>query len=81
MEPTKENHFPTGIFWLLLHHVYMPTNHNNFPAQKKKNNMLYRFKNGGQIIDFYFVSFWFWPKSEKKKKKHFPKGFFQLIKE
>ena len=36
--------------------------------------MLYRFKNGGQINDFYFASFRFW----HNLKNNFSKGFFQL---
>ena len=38
---------------------------------KKKN--VVPFQNGGQITDFYFASFCFWPKFEK----HFPKGIFK----
>ena len=40
--------------------------------------MLYRFKNGGQITDFYFALFRFWSKFEKKKNT-LPKEFFNEI--
>ena len=33
----------------------------------KKNENVVPFQNGGQITDFYFTSFRFWPKFEKKK--------------
>ena len=33
--------------------------------KKKKNENLVPFQNGGQITDFYFASFRFWPKFEK----------------
>ena len=38
--------------------------------------MLYRLKKGGKITDFYFTSFRFWSKFEKKKYT-FPKDFFK----
>ena len=42
--------------------------------QKKKLNVA-PFQNGGQITDFYFASFRFWPKFEN----HFSEGIFQRI--
>ena len=42
--------------------------------QKKIENVK-PFQNGGQITDFYFASFQFWPRFEKKKNT-FPKEFF-----
>ena len=50
--------------------------------QKHLENVV-RFQNGGQITDFYFASFRFWPKFEKKNKKKqkntLPKEFFNEI--
>ena len=43
--------------------------------QKKKIENNVPFQNGGQITDFYFASFRFWPKFEKPL--NFPKGIFQ----
>ena len=43
--------------------------------KKKKDENVEPFQNGGQITNFYFASFRFKPKFEKKK--HFPKGIFQ----
>ena len=45
---------------------------------KKKIENVVPFQNGGQITDFYFASFRFWPKFEKKKNT-FPKEFFNEI--
>ena len=42
----------------------------------QKNLSVVQFQNGGQITDFYFASFQFWSKFEKK---HFSKGFFDEI--
>ena len=50
-----------------------------FCKKKKKNENAVPFQNGGQITDFYFASFRFWPKFEKKKKNTFPKEFFNEI--
>ena len=46
---------------------------------KKHFENVVPFQNGGQITDFYFASFRFWPKFEKKKKNTFPKEFFNEI--
>ena len=43
---------------------------------QKKFEIVVSFQNGGQITDFYFVSFRFWPKFEKNT---FPKAFFNEI--
>ena len=45
---------------------------------KKNFENVVPFQNGGQITDFYFASFRFWPKFEKKKNT-FPKEFFNEI--
>ena len=44
--------------------------------QKKKNENVVPLQNCGQITDFYFASFRFWPKFEKNT---FPKGIFNEI--
>ena len=44
--------------------------------RKKKIENVVPFQNGGQITDFYFASFRFWPKFEKNT---FPKEFFNEI--
>ena len=36
-----------------------------FCKKKKKSENVVPFQNGGQITDFYFASFRFWPKFEK----------------
>ena len=36
--------------------------------KKKNNENVIPFQNGGQITDYYFALFRFWPKFEKKKK-------------
>ena len=48
-------------------------NHN---SEKKIQNVV-PFQNGGQITDFYFASFRFWPNFEKQTT--FPKEFFNEI--
>ena len=63
MEPPWENHFPTGILQWNLHHICTGHKKSQF-CKKKKLNVL-PFQNGGQITDFYFVSFRFWPNFEK----------------
>ena len=74
MEPPKKTHFPPE-FGNEICNIYVWTIKNNNSG--KKWNVV-SFQNGGQITDFYFTSFRFWPKFEKKKKKkHFPKGIFQ----
>ena len=74
-DSTVENHFPSRILQWNLNHVCMDYKKITILQKKKKKmKILYRFKNGGPITDFNFVSFWFWPKSEKK---HFSKGIFQ----
>ena len=45
-------------------------------CKKKKNENVVLFQNGGQITDFYFASFQFWPKIWKNT---FPKEFFNEI--
>ena len=57
----------------------MCINQNHIPAKKFK--IFVPFQNSGQITDFfYFVSFWFRRKFEKKTKKTtFPKKIFNEI--
>ena len=46
--------------------------------KKKKKENVVPFQNGGQITDFHFASFRFWPKFEKKKpfsQRHFSMKF------
>ena len=62
-DPTVENHFPTGIVQWNLHHICI--NYKKSQFCKKKNENVVPFQNGGQITDFYFTSFRFWPKFEK----------------
>ena len=50
-----------------------------FCKKKKKLKNVVPFQNGGQITDFYFASFPFWPKFEKKTFLAFPKEFFNEI--
>ena len=54
-------------------YVWTIKNHN---SAKKKNLNVVPFQNGGQIKDFYFASFRFWPKFEKPT---FSKEFFNEI--
>ena len=58
MDPTVENHFPSRILQWNLHHK---------KSQFCKKNLenVVPFQNGGQVTDFYFASFWFWPKFGK----------------
>ena len=62
-DPSVENHFPTGILQWNLHHIFMGYKNSQF-CKKKIENVV-PFQNGGQINDFYFASFRFWPKFEK----------------
>ena len=48
-------------FKILCVYVRDMKNHNS----AKKNLNVVPFQNGGQITDFYFASFWFWPNFEK----------------
>ena len=48
----------------------------NLQFWKKKIQNVVPFQNGGQITDFYFASFWFWPKFEKPLSQ---KEFFNEI--
>ena len=44
--------------------------------KKKKNENVVPFQNGGQVTDFYFASFRFWPKFEKTlSQRNFSKKF------
>ena len=61
--PPWENHFPTGILQWNLHHIC--TGHKKSQFCKKKNLNVVPFQNGGQITDFCFASFRFWPNFEK----------------
>ena len=61
-DPTVENHFPSRILQWNLHHICMDYKKSQFC---KKNENVVPFQNGGQIADFYFASFRFWPKFEK----------------
>ena len=72
-DPTVENHFPKGILQWNFHHICIKIN-----IYIKKFENVVPFQNGGQITDFYFASFWFWPKFEKKKNT-FPKECFNEI--
>ena len=69
-DPSVENHFSTGILQYNLHHICMGYKNSQFG---KKNENVVPFQNGGQITNFDFASFRFWPKFEN----HFPKGIFQ----
>ena len=40
-------------------------NHNSAKKKKKEKKNVVPFRNGGQITDFYFASFRFWPNFEK----------------
>ena len=47
-----------------------------YPNLSLQPGLIYWFQNGGQIIEFYFASFYFWPKFEKNT---FPNKFFNEI--
>ena len=75
---------------LTLNCIRKPLSHRNFLIiftpyvytlittifQEKKYKIFVPFQNGGQITDFHFASFRFWPKFEKNT---FPKEFFNEI--
>ena len=47
--------------------------------KKKKIENVVPYQNGGQITDFYFASFWFWPKFEKTlSQRNFLIYFFDI---
>ena len=70
MEPPKKTTFPPEFF-NYLYPMYIYTNRNHISGEKNKRYVL--FQNGGQITDFHFATFRFWPKFEN----HFPEGIFQ----
>ena len=71
--PLKKTTFPPEFCnEICTIYVWTITNHNS----EKKNENVVPLKNGGQITDFYFVSFRFWPKFEKNT---FPEEFFKEI--
>ena len=57
-----EKHFPTGICNKIYTTYVRDINNHN--SEKKKLNVV-PFQNGGQITDFYFAPFRFWPNFEK----------------
>ena len=59
--PSKKTTFPQE-FCNDICTIHVCTIKNHIP---EKNKMFKMFHNGGQITDFYFASFWFWPKFEK----------------
>ena len=63
MEPPKENHFPTGIFYY-VYTIYIYTLITTI-FQGEKCKIYVPFQNGGQITDFHSATFRFWPKLEK----------------
>ena len=61
--PPKKTTFPPE-FCNQICTIYVRTIKNSNSAKKKKLNVV-PFQNGGQITDFYFASFRFWPNFEK----------------
>ena len=72
--PPKKTNFPTE-FCNEICTVYVRTI--KIIILERKNENVVPFQNGGQITDFYFVSFRFWPNFEKKNT--FLKKFFNKI--
>ena len=73
MEPPKKTTFPWEFCnEIITMYVRAIKNQNSEKKNEKFKNVLL-FQNGGQITDFYFASFRFWPNFEN----HFPKGIFQ----
>ena len=73
MKPPQKTTFPPEFCnEICTMYVRAIKNHNS--AKKIVNAV--PFQNGGQITDFYFVSFRFWPNFEKNT---FPKEFFSEI--
>ena len=66
--PPRENNFPTVILQWNLHHLCTGNKNNTILRKNKQTNKqtnVVPFQNGGQITDFCFASFRFWPNFEK----------------
>ena len=65
MEPPEKTTFPPEFYnEICTIYVWAIKNYNSAKKKKKKKNDV-PFQNGGQITDFYFTSFRFWPNFEK----------------